>query len=69
MTGKKGKAKPRTPKEIRAMIYVLEATGYSVARDMAKVLDWVLGNEPSNLLEYYMAEAKRIADRPDTEGR
>jgi phage anti-repressor protein len=59
----------RTEEEIRAMIYVLEATGYSVARDMAKVLDWVLGNEPSNLLEYYMAEAKRMADQPDTKGR
>ena len=67
MTGKaKPRLKPRTPKEIREMIEVLERSGFDLARDMIKVLNWVQGHHPAPLLQFYIGAGTR---KPDTKGR
>jgi len=49
----------RSRKEIRKMIDALELSGFECARDIAKGLDWALGNEPAPLLRFYIQQADR----------
>lgn len=60
-----GKAKPRTQKEIHEMIELLELSGFDLARDMIKVLNWVQGHEPAPILKFYID----AANKADTKGR